>query len=157
MVNLRARTLHRSPKGCERMKQRLPRYKKLPNALLLSIILHAVLMAIWGAFQIQSQRVKEELYIQVEIASSPRKPAPRILKRPLHLSPVSNLLSPKSQQVMAENPELRLNLPQISSVPKLDLTVEQPLSMLTEDSIPLSAGSDSVGEISMLRHLHRKK
>ncbi|MCZ6677084.1 MAG: VWA domain-containing protein [Candidatus Poribacteria bacterium] len=51
---------------------------------------------------------------------------------------------------MAENPELRLNLPQISSVPKLDLTVEQPLSMLTEDSIPLSAGSDSVGEISML-------
>ncbi len=126
------------------MKQRA----KLSKALLLSFILHLVFMTILGVVQMRPQKAGNELYIQVEIISQPRKPAPKVLKRPLYLSSVSNLLTPQSQQIIARNPVLRPPRLQISSFLLPGLPTERSFSMLTEESIPLSTTSNSVSDTS---------
>lgn len=57
---------------------------QLRNALLLSMLLHFILILIWGVPQVQPPIGEVELSIQVEIDRDCPKPPLRPLKRPLY-------------------------------------------------------------------------
>ena len=130
------------------MKQRTKGRQKLSKALLFSLILHIVCLGTLNTVQRDAQPAKDELFVQVEIVSQPRKPVPRKLQRPLHVLPVSDVTVPQSQSITANKPVLTAPRPKIATTTSRDISSEQAFSMLTEESIPLSAVSASVGDTS---------
>ena len=130
------------------MKQRMRGKRKLAKALLFSLILHIVFMATLSTVQRQSKQAKDELFVQVEIISQPRKPVPRRLQRPLHVFPSSDVSAAQSQSITASNPVLRSLRPQITASTARNLPDKQSFSILTEESIPLATASGSVGDTS---------
>ncbi len=131
------------------MKQRMRGKRKLAKALLFSLILHIVFMVTLSIVQRQSKQAKDELFVQVEIISQPRKPVPRRLKRPLHVFPVSDVSAPQAQSIIASPLMLSPSRPQITASTSRNLPDEQSFSMLTEESIPLEAASASSGDTSI--------
>jgi hypothetical protein len=130
------------------MKQRTKGRQKLSKALLFSLILHIVCMGTLNTVQRDAQLAKDELFVQVEIMSQSRKPVPRRLQRPLHVLPVSEVAVPQSQSITASKPALTAPRPKIATTTLHDISSQQAFSMLTEESIPLSAVSASVGDTS---------
>lgn len=128
------------------MKQRTQGKRKLSKALLFSLLLHIVCMGTLNTVQREAKPAKDELFLQVEIISRTRKPVPRKLQRPLHVLPVSNVVAPQSQPVVATNQALTSPRPQIATAAQRDDSDEQSFSMLTEETIPLSAASKSVAD-----------
>ena len=137
------------------MKQRTKGRQKLSKALLFSLILHIVCMGTLNTVQRDAQPAKDELFVQVEIVSQPRKPVPRRLQRPLHVLPVSDVAVPQSQSITASKPALTAPRPKIATTTSRDISNEQAFSMLTEESIPLSAVSASVGDTSFAQSNRR--
>ena len=129
------------------MKQSTRGKQKLSKALLFSLILHIVFMATLGTVLRQLEQTKDELFVQVEIISQPRKPVPRPLKRPLRVFPASNVSTPQS--IIASNPVLTPPRPQITPSTSRHVPAEQSFSMLTEESIPLAAAHASVNDASV--------
>ena len=130
------------------MKQRTQGKQKLSKALLFSLILHVVFMATLNTVQRESRPAKDELFVQMEIISQPRPPAPRRLQRPLHVFPSAKVSATQFQSVIASNPVLSPSRPQIAAATSHQLRTEQSFSMLTEESIPLGAAHASVGDAS---------
>ena len=130
------------------MKQRTKGRQKLSKALLFSLILHIVCMGTLNTVQRDAQPAKDELFVQVEIVSQPRKPVPRRLQRPLHVLPVSNVAVPQSQSINASKPALTAPRPKIATTTSRDISNEQAFSMLTEESIPLGTAHASMGDAS---------
>ena len=130
------------------MKQRTKGRQKLSKALLFSLILHIVCMGTLNTMQRDAQPAKDELFVQVEIMSQSRKPVPRRLQRPLHVLPVSDVPVPQSQSITVSKPALTAPRPKIATTTLRDISSQQAFSMLTEESIPLSAVSASVGDTS---------
>ena len=126
------------------MKQRTQGSQKLPKALLFSLILHTVFMAILSTVLRESRPAKDELFVQVEITSQSRKPVPRPLKRPLRVFPDSNVSTPQS--IIATHPVLTPPRPQITASTSHKAPAEQSFSMLTEESIPLGTAHASIGD-----------
>lgn len=128
------------------MKQRTQGRRKLSKALLFSLLLHIICMGTLNTVQREAKPAKEELFVQVEIVSQSRKPVARKLQRPLHVLPVSNAVVPRSQSIVASHPVLSPPRPQIAAAKPRDVSDKQSFSMLTEESIPLSAASSSVSD-----------
>ena len=128
------------------MKQRTQSKRKLSKALLFSLILHIICMGTLNTVQREANPAKDELFVQVEIMSQPRKPVPRKVQRPLHVFPTPNVSAPQSQSIIAKSPVLEPPRPQIAT--SYNRPDEQSFSMLTEESIPLAATSTSVGDTS---------
>ena len=130
------------------MKQRTQGKRKLSKALLFSLMLHVVFMATLSTVQKESRPAKDELLVQVEIISQPRKPVPRRLNRPLPVFPISDVSAPQFQSISANNLVLSLPRPQITASTAHKPLDEQSFSMLTEESIPLGMAHASVGDAS---------
>ena len=136
------------------MQQRTQGRRKLSRALLVSLILHIVCMGTLNTVQREAKPEKDELFLQVEIISQTRKPVPRKLQRPLHVLPVSNVVVPQSQPVVATNRALNPPRPQVATAAQRADSDEQSFSMLTEEAIPLSAASKSVADASFTASGH---
>ncbi len=128
------------------MKQRTHGKRKLSKALLFSLILHLVFMAILSTSWRQSTQVKDDLFVQVEIVSTAREPVPRALKRPLHPLPTSNISTPQSPSIITTNPVLSPPRPKIATTTSRNVPGAQSFSMLTEESIPLASAHTSIGD-----------
>lgn len=126
------------------MKQRTQGRQKLSKALLFSLILHIVFMATLNTVQRQAQPAKDELFVQVEMISQPRKPVPRQLKRPLRVFPISDVSTPQS--IIATNPVLNPPRPKVIASTSHKFPTEQLFSMLAEKSIPLATAHASIGD-----------
>ena len=130
------------------MRQRTQGRQKLPKALLFSLILHIVFMAILNTVQREAQPAKDKLFVQVEMISRSRQPVPRRLQRPLHVSLSSEVSTPQSQSIIATKPVLSRPRPQIIASTSHRSPAEQSFSMLSEESIPLGTVHASVGDAS---------
>ena len=130
------------------MKQRTQGRRKLSKALLFSLILHIVCMGTLNTVQREAKPAKDELSVQVEIISQPRKPVPRRVQRPLHVFPNPNVSTPQSQPIIAGSTVPRPPRPQIAASTAHNLPNKQSFSMLTEESIPLAMVATPVGDPS---------
>ena len=130
------------------MKRRAQGRRKLSKALLFSLILHIICMGTLNTVQREAKPAKDELFVQVEIVSQPRKPVPRRLQRPLHVFPTPNVSAPQSQSTIASSAVPSPPRPQIAASTSYNLPDKQSFSMLTEESIPLAAVSTPVGDTS---------
>ena len=130
------------------MRQRTQGRRKLSKALLFSLILHIICMGTLNTVQREAKPAKDELFVQVEIISQPRKPVPRKLQRPLHVFPTPNVSAPQSQPTSASDPVSIPPRPQIAASTSHSLPDKQSFSMLTEESIPLATKSAFVGDAS---------
>ena len=131
------------------MKQRTQGRQKLSKALLFSLILHIIFAATLNTVQRELQPAKDKLFVQVEMISRSRQPVPRQLKRPLRVSPVSEVPTPQSQSAIATNPVLKPPRPQVLASTAHKLPAEQSFSMLTEESIPLGTAHASIGDTAL--------
>ena len=130
------------------MKQRTQGRQQLSKALLFSLILHIICMGTLNTLQREANPAKDELFVQVEIISQPRKPVPRKLQRPLHIFPTPNTSVPQSQQTIASSTVPSPPRPQIAAATSHNLTDKQSFSMLTEESIPLATIATPVNNTS---------
>ena len=130
------------------MKQRTQGRQKLSKALLFSLILHIICMGTLNTVQREAKPAKDELFVQVEIISQPRKPVPRKLQRPLHVLPASNVSVPQSQPTIANATVASPPRPQIAPATSHNPPNKESFSMLTEESIPLATVSTPIGDAS---------
>ena len=129
------------------MKQRAQGRRKLSKALLFSLILHIICVGTLNTVQREAEQSRDELFVQVEIISQPRKPVPRKLQRPLHVLPASNVSVPHSQPTITSTTVASPPRPQIAATSH-NPPDKQSFSMLAEESIPLATVSTPVGDTS---------